>query len=285
MIFYPRNVYKYNNDKGENSFFVYIGESDASRIIYGGEINTPDSNRNYLPIDGLDNLVCFTDKLIAIDLDNVTGQLFIAGEQIIIPPADYNALIIAICRNMIDNYSASIINELNQNYDSTNNILNDITFPEKLIRLLNWNKEKKHLKFDRLNFVNVILKFNIYYAYYGTNIGSEMEKLRPVIIWKQHKCKEKVSDSSYFVFPISSKKKKKNYAFYVPIMINGKENYVRINDGKRISIRRIYKPLIDESTRKTAVLTQNEIDEIKKAILNYFSLGYSSKDDNKDDNN
>lgn len=277
MVFYTRNIYSYKDIDDSIKYFVYIGESDSYKEIYGGEINSPDLTRDFLKIDGLKNLVCFTDKLIIVDPKKVVSQMFISGKPQILSPFDFNALIVAICRNMIDNYSASIINELNQNYDSTNNILNDITFPEKLIRLLNWNKEKKYLKFDKQNYINVIAKFNIYYAYYGTNIGSEMEKLRPVIIWKQHENKNNPSENSYFVFPISSRKIKKKTVFHVPVMINGKENHVRIHDGKRISIKRIHRPLLDESTGKTAKLTQNEIDEIKKAIAGYFSLNYVQK--------
>ena len=46
----------------------------------------------------------------------------------------------------------------------------------------------------------------------------------------------------------------------------------KINDGKRISTKRIIKPLRDNSTQKTIKMEEHKIQEIKEAINKYFSI-------------
>ena len=270
MDFYVKNIYYYIEDNVKK-YFTYIGQTDVDNHIYGGEIGLADENRDYITIDNL-KMVLFVDKLLVIERKNVVSSFKLHGKNVVLDSNAFNNLINALSSKIISSYSTSIINESNKNLDANTNQLIDITFPEKIIRLLEWNIIKKRLKFNKDSFVQVISKFNVYFAYCGTNIGSEIDKLRPVLIWKQHVNKNNSADNSYFVFPISSKKAKKKYCYNIEIMINGKKNYIRINDGRRISIRRIFKPLIDNTTGKTYVLGQDKIDEVKDAIKKYFSL-------------
>lgn len=271
MDYYIRNVYYYV-ENGEKKYFTYIGETDKASKIYCGEIGVVDSSRVYIPIIGLNNLVLFTDKLFLVDR-NVNSYVFRQkGKPFLLDAHDFSVLINSLCNELLTFYSNSIINISSQNYNSSNNTLKDIAFPEKLIRLLEWNQTKKRLKFDKHSVVSYIARFNIYYAYYGTNIGSEINKLRPVLIWKQHVNPNNPMDNSYFVFPLSSKKGKKKFPYHIELEVNGCKDYVRINDGRRISILRIEKPLKDINTGKTFVVEQNKINEIKDAIKKYFSL-------------
>ncbi len=130
---------------------------------------------------------------------------------------------------------------------------------------------KKIKLFKNQNLKNVF-KNNLYWAYIGCNIGCEIEKLRPVLIWKEHINKNNPDDNSFFVFPISSKIPSKKYYYNIEIEVNGKTNIVKVNDGKRISIKRIVKPLIDDSTKKTYAISELTIKEIKDAIKMYFSI-------------
>lgn len=270
MDFYVKNVYSYIENNNV-MYFTYIGETDIASNIYGGEIGKPDESRDYIKINGL-SMVLFTDNLLVIKRNNVQNALRIGGRPFSVNSHEFSTLINAISNNLLDTYSASIINETSQNYDPTNGTLKDIAFPERIVRLLEWNNTKKRLKFNKTSFVPVVARFNVYFAYYGTNIGSEINKLRPVLIWKQHVNKNDIKDNSYFVFPLSTKKAKRNYNYHVEIDVNGTKNYIRINDGRRISIRRLFKPLIDNKSGKTFVLSQNKINEVKSAIKSYFSI-------------
>lgn len=105
----------------------------------------------------------------------------------------------------------------------------------------------------------------------GCNIGCEIEKLRPILIWKEHINTSNPNENSYYVFPISSKIPKKKYYYNIEININGQKNIIKINDGKRISIKRIIKPFKD-SSNKTYSISQETSNEIKNAIKMYFGI-------------
>lgn len=266
-----RTIYKYS----ENSiakYFVYIGDSDISNELYGGEISTPDENRPFIRLSCLDNLVLFVDKLIIIDSNSILCPLYIRRTLCRVAPFEFHSLVNNICNSLLDEYSMNIVSTNNSNFDSNNNKLFDVVFPEKLIRLLTWNEKKRKIKFDKKNIVQNIYKFNVYFAYLGTNVGSEIDKLRPVLIWKLHENKDNQYENSYFVFPISSKIPRKNYYYNVRVNINGNENIIKINDGKRINIKRILKPLIDDTTKKTYCIDEDTIKSVKDAIARYFVL-------------
>lgn len=106
----------------------------------------------------------------------------------------------------------------------------------------------------------------------GCNLGCEIEKLRPVLIWKEHINTKNSDENSYFIFPISSKIPQKKYYYNIEINVNGKKNIIKVNDGKIISIKRIQKPLIDNNTKKTYFIEQQTISEIKDAIKKYFNV-------------
>ena len=264
-----RQIYKYiENDS--TKYFVYIGDSDISNEIYGGEIGEKDEQRPYSKIDYLSDLVLFLDELKKIKADSVIEPLYIKGNTTFVPAFEFNTLIHSVCTILLNKYSINVMTNSDKNYDSNTKCLTDIVFPEKLIRLLMWNNKKNYIKFNKKNIVKDIYKYNVYFAYLGTNVGSEIEKYRPVLIWKTHINKHNSKENSFFVFPISSKIPKKNFYFNVPIKINGKTNIVKINDGKRISINRIDKSLKDETTKMTVKITGEEILGIKKAIGKYF---------------
>ena len=269
--FYVRNVYYYINE-GSKKYFTYIGETDRTSQMYCGDIGLPDDSRVYIPINGLNNLVLFTDRLLLINKKEEVHEFRLNGVPFSLDAHEFSCMINAICSNILTKYSNNIINLSSQNYNSVSNMLNDIVFPESIIRLLEWNQTKKKLKFDKKSFIPHVARFNVYFAYYGTNIGSEINKLRPVVIWKQHENQNNISDNSYFVFPLSTKKGKRRLPYHVELEVNSVKNYIRINDGKRISIRRIEKPLIDSNTGMTFCLTQAKIDEMKEVIKKYFSL-------------
>ena len=265
-----RKIYKYM-DNDVLKYFVYLGDSNNSNDILAGEVGAADDARFYQSLKNM-NMVLFIDHLLIVHPSTIIGELYIAGAVAEVEASLFQLLINNICISLLENYSKSMTLISNRNYDSANDILFDITFPEKMLRLLSWNEKKKELKFERINFLKNVFKYNIYFAYLGCNIGCEIEKLRPVLIWKEHINKENPSDNSYFVFPITSKIPKKRYYYNVELDINGEKNLVKINDGKRISTKRIIKPLRDNSTQKTIKIEEHKIQEIKEAINKYFSI-------------
>ena len=270
MILNVRGVYRYTENEIEK-YFVYIGDSDYSKIIVAGEIGEKNDERLYIELDNL-NMVLYIDKLFEITSNVNITQLFIKGEHYYISAYKFQTLINSLTNMLLNKFERNILSTTNKNYDENNSKIVDLTLPEKIIRLIIWNDKKREIKFDDRKLIERCYQFDVYFAYLGVNVGNEIEKLRPVVIWKQHINKTNPKDTSYYVFPISSKTSNKKYYYNVEIDINGEKNYVKINDGKRISSLRIIKPLKNKTTKKTHKLAEEEIQRIKNAITKYFSL-------------
>lgn len=270
MILNVRGVYRYTENEIEK-YFVYIGDSDYSKIIVAGEIGEKNDERLYIELDNL-NMVLYIDKLFEIKSNVNITQLFIKGEHYYISAYKFQTLINSLTNMLLNKFERNILSTTNKNYDEDNSKIVDLTLPEKIIRLIIWNDKKREIKFDDRKLIERCYQFDVYFAYLGVNVGNEIEKLRPVVIWKQHINKTNPKDTSYYVFPISSKPSNKKYYYNVEIDINGDKNYVKINDGKRISSLRIIKPLKNKTTKKTHKLAEEEIQRIKNAITKYFSL-------------
>lgn len=253
------------------SYFCYIGDSDNASEVFGVEVGLPDSSKKSLVIPGL-NMVLFIDQLKLIKVRTIADYLYISGNQVKVPANIFEQMMQNLISNLSSDYKSSIISINLANYDSTNNLISNLALPEKILRILFWNNKKKFLTFDKTPLFPTCFENCIYFAHLGTNIGSEINKLRPVLIWHSHISKYNSLTDSYFVFPISSKIPSKFYYHNVPIMVNGAQNVVHINDGRRISILRIEKPLIDNSTGKTLKISNKECDDIKNAIKHYFKI-------------
>lgn len=265
-----RNIYKYNAD--EEKFCIYLGDSDNSNEIIVAEIGTNDDTRSYRTISSLSNMVMFVDKILLIHPSDIVSPLYIKGKIASLTPVEFHNLLKDLCKNILNEYELDVLKLIDSNYNSVTNKIIDVSFSEKILRFLVWTDKKGELKFNKKKNLKNVFKNNIYWAYIGCNIGCEIEKLRPVLIWKEHVNKNNHDDNSYFVFPVSSKIPSKKYYYNIEVEINGKTNIVKVNDGKRISIKRIAKPLIDNSTRKTYVISELKTDEIKDAIKMYFNI-------------
>ncbi len=264
-----RNIYKYND--GADKYCIYLGDSDNSDKIIVAEVATIDPIRKYIQISNLTGMVMYIDRVLYINHNSIISPLYINGMIVSITQLEFCELLKGICLNLLNEYKNNIFKLIDDNYDYTKNQIIDIYFSEKILRFMIWTCKKEELKFLPKNKLKYILKNNVYWAYLGCNIGSEIEKLRPVLVWKKSENMNDNNENSYFVFPISSKIPKQKYFYHVEIYINGQKNIVKINDGKRISIKRILKPMYDNNTNKTYRLEEQKIEEIKSAINRYFN--------------
>lgn len=267
-------IYRYV-EKGTPCYFLYIGDSDNSNEMICAEVSTVDPSRKYYLIGSTTTSLCvFGDKLVTISRSHNVCPLFVGGNYVSLPSASLQCLVDDLIDAEIESYRNEIHATSLNNYDNANNHLKNLALPEKIARLLKWNIKKKYLRFDKdeKNMVKNCYPYNVYFAYLGTNIGSEIEKLRPVVIWREHVNSLNHKDSSYYVFPISSKIPKKSYYYNVEITVNGAKNVIHVNDGQRISALRIEKPLKDNLTGNTYCLDAKAIQEVKEAIKKYFKI-------------
>lgn len=140
------------------------------------------------------------------------------------------------------------------------------------IRFSSWINRKYRISYlvkqnHRINIDNngklIILNKNIYWAEMGHNIGSELRKLRPVIIWKH------CGDLGYIVIPITSSNKISK--FRVPLTcLAGK--YAVLEHMKYISFKRIKSPLISNMNGKEVKVSIEETEKIKEKLRDFLNL-------------
>ena len=100
-------------------------------------------------------------------------------------------------------------------------------------------------------------------------VGSELNKSRPVLVWKKRCNGENEENYSYIVIPITSKDKSKKYYMNIPIDINGRPCYLRIEDMRRINIKRFTRPILNDN-KKILFIDNNKRDEIIDAIKKFY---------------
>ncbi len=268
---FPKSIYNYKNSSGNNCLCVYVCDTDSANEIIVGCIEDIDPlNNNYIKMSNGLNKVLYTDRYLTLKISQIKTALYIKGKPVNITSDEFQCLTNSIYKLMILNFESLINKFATKNY--INNTLIDLTLPEKIIKLLTWNIKKAELKFATKPSSIIIMEHCVYFAYLGTNIGCEIEKLRPVIVWKKHINNSNLNDNSYYVFPITSKKFNKSYKHNVPILVNGKQNHILLNQGRIISIKRLVKPYIDDTTGKVIKLDTQTIEKIKNEIKTYFSV-------------
>lgn len=140
---------------------------------------------------------------------------------------------------------------------------------EHTINYLAWKKEKYLISTEEYRNKTTIYENGIYWANLGYNIGTELNKQRPVLVWKKRVNTTNSEYNSYIVIPITSQYKQSHYKTNVPIQLNQKDSLLRIEDMQRISIKRITRPLLDES-KKIVFIDNAKREEIKEAIRDFY---------------
>ncbi len=74
---------------------------------------------------------------------------------------------------------------------------------------------------------------------------------------------------SYIVIPITSKDKSKKYYMNVPIDINCRACYLRIEDMRRINIKRFTRPILNDNN-KIIFIDNDKRFEIMNAIKKFY---------------
>lgn len=198
------------------------------------------------------------DHYKEIDKNTIISALFLNSKPVQVPESDLKF----IQEYIIKNYISEICNNA-----LTSNI-STILF-ESIYQFLSWKHQKFLLNFQPYKRKTTVYENGIYWASLGVNVGSELNKNRPVLIWKKRCNGTDEKDYSYIVIPITSKKKKKHYYMNVSIDINGSESFLRIEDMRRINIKRITRPILT-SDKKLIFIDEDKRKEILEAIQKFY---------------
>lgn len=263
---YYGNIYKYIDSNKELQIGIYMSDTNLKKkvcIIPMKSNGEPGSFK----IKGMEKVV-YPMNSFEIKRESIVSVLMIKGK---IAKVSYKEFVLL---------SDFLINKLTNKILDTYRLLTDkrilsiddkkYALTEDYYKYLTWFEHKTNLEFNSHIKRNPdILKYGLYYAEIGENLGSELHKLRPVVIFKR--CRAKIpDDTSYIVIPVTSQASSGKYKFNTPIIVNGKINYIRLNDIRRISIKRLVGPLYKSGSNEIHVLSDDERDHLLNDFKEYF---------------
>lgn len=193
-----------------------------------------------------------------IERDTIISPLFLKSKPVKISEKDLKNIYDFILSDLLSNISSTA-----RNGAST------LLIFESIYQFIKWKQKKLLLNISPYQRKTHVYENGVYWASLGVNVGSELNKNRPVLIWKKRCNGKEEKDFSYIVIPITSKSKSRNYYMNVPIVINSRQCYLRIEDMRRINIRRISRPILDEQ-KNIIFIDEEKRKEIMDSLERFY---------------
>lgn len=242
LIINWKQIYEYgsNNDKQWILILYNISQNHYVGIPVYNE-----KKQNSIYLKSINKYVVL-DEITDYSRSNIKKCIYIKGKAIAITNTEFNDILLK-----------SKINFLNYVKDNTNNEPDGISYNK-------WCKDKlKLINKDNADIANLRVGA-IYWIDLGYNIGSELRKLRPAILWRSTSNKK-----MWTVLPLTSKHKNDEYYFHYDLL-NEKLGTVRIENLINISSNRIREPYY--LNNKIATITKEDNDYILKVIKKYYAF-------------
>lgn len=166
--------------------------------------------------------------------------------------------------------STSVISLMLKNFETDAAKFSEQLQPfQDTYQFLKWKQKKYILNSTPYSHKITVYENGIYWVSLGVNIGSELNKNRPALIWKKREGGTNKAAYSYIIIPITSSAKAGKYYMNVPIMIRDRQCYLRVEDMKRVNVRRISRPILDDR-KNIMFIDLAKREEIKAAIKNFY---------------
>lgn len=176
--------------------------------------------------------------------NQVERPVYINGLPLKISDQEYNYVLTSSYNDKIDYLSKLNINVDNYSY-------------------IKWCKDKFILNNSDSNNKSFIQR-GIYWVNFGINIGSEIRKLRPAILWRSTNDK-----NVWTVIPLTTKKKSDNYYFHYDLE-SICEGTAKIEDMRNVSCKRIISPYFYKN--QIVIINNNDYNNIINIIRRYYTF-------------
>lgn len=228
------------NEEGYKKWILIIYDISTNHYvgvyIYSNKIN----NSYYLPsIDRYADINNIKDY----NRTNIYRCIYEKGKPLKITDKEYKYL--------LNKCKEALLEFLNININSN---IDGVTY-------LKWCKDKHIINNKDLEPDN--LKQNgIYWVNMGYNVGSELRKLRPAILWRPTKDKK-----TWTMIPLTTKKRNDNYYFHYDLQCLT-EGSAKIENIMNYSYKRIVAPYY--SKHKLAIITKEDYINLARIIEKYY---------------
>ncbi len=176
---------------------------------------------------------------------SIKGCIYIRGKTLKITNKEFDKILL----KSKDNFLSYVKNNTNNNPDG----ISYNKWCKDKLELINKDCEITNLKVGAICWVDL-----------GYNIGNELRKLRPAILWRSSANKK-----MWTAIPLTSKHKDDNYYFHYDLK-DKKLGTARIENLINISANRIKEPYFVKN--KIATITKKDNDEIIKIIKKYYTF-------------
>lgn len=153
-------------------------------------------------------------------------------------------------------------NEIHNNIEETENLLNNINYSDA-VEFSKWTKEKANLRYNGQLPKFPIYNNFIYWCNLGINVGSEQNKLRPVLILKTSK-----NSPICTILPLTSKRLQDKFWFHIDL--DEIDSTVLVEQLKVVSKLRIVEPYRKKG--KIVTISKNDWYKINSQLENLYKL-------------
>ena len=239
LVINYKQIYE-TNESGNKEWILII--YDISWNHYVGVPIYSNNTNNAIYIKSI-NKYANISAIKDYNRSNMSRCIYDKGKPLKISNKEYNNLLIK-CKD-------SLIEFLNDNIKS------DIDG----LAYLKWCKDKHIINMEKNN-LEKLKQNGIYWVNMGYNVGSELRKLRPAVLWRSTADKK-----TWTMIPLTTKKRNDNYYFHYDLECL-KEGSAKIENMMNYSYKRIVAPYY--SKHKLAIITKNDYDNIIKIIEKYY---------------
>ena len=234
-----KQVYE-TNEKIEKEWVLIIYDISANHYV--GMPVYPKEKNGCIYCKSINKYVD-TNKLADYNRTRMSRCIYDHGKPIKLSSKEYN-MILKKCKS-------SLLEFLNTNIKSDTEGIN----------YLKWCRDKYIINSKDVDNDKLIQKA-IYWVNLGVGIGSELRKLRPLILWRPTADK-----NLWTMIPLTTKKRSDKYYFHYDLECLA-EGSAKIENIMNLSSKRIIAPYFSKG--KLAIITKKDYSEIKKAISKYY---------------
>lgn len=266
MKLFHGNLYHLTN----GTICMYLCDTNLKSTICVVPVAPNDGLSTVFNIPGL-NDVLYPEKAKEISKILVSRPVYLKGKIVTVDYQSYLEVSEIVLHKLLKKTNATYQSLSHARFSDMQN--KNYILTEDYYKFLTWfdYKTKLQYQFSLNNTPDLVLN-SIVWVELGNNIGSELQKMRPAILFRKIFSNNDPNASSAIIIPITSKASAAKYVkSNYPININGKINYAKINDMQRVSIKRIKYPFKD-SENNIVVVCDKDISEIKKMIISYYRL-------------
>jgi len=235
-----KQIYE-SSEFGEKEWVLILYDISFNHYV-GVPISSSPQTKDYIYLKSI-NRYANIEKVRDYSRSKMTRCIYEKGKPLRLSNNDYNNLMTNI-RNLLTDY---LLINIKSNIDG--------------ISYLKWCRDK-HILNDCLINSDKLKQNAIYWINMGYNIGSELRKLRPAILWRPSGDKK-----TWTMIPLTTKKRNDEYYFHYDLECLN-DGTAKIESMMNYSYKRIISPYF--SKNKLAIITKKDYQEIAKIIEKYY---------------